>query len=106
MSVYAIVEVGSLQYKVANNQKIEVQKVDAKKDKTYKIDKVLFIKDGKDVSVGSPYINGAYVLCEVLEEFRLDKLVSYKYKRRKSSKWKRGHRQDMCVLKVKEIKVE
>jgi large subunit ribosomal protein L21 len=106
MSAYAIVELGGLQHKVAANQQIEVQKVNAKKDKTFKIDKVLFIKNGKDISIGNPYIKGASVLCDVLKEFRADKLIAYKYKRRKSSKHKIGHRQDMCLLRVKEIKVE
>ena len=106
MSVYAILEIGGLQYKVTDNQELEVQKVEAKKDKTFKIDKILLIKDGKKVSVGTPYVKGASVLFEVLREFKGEKLVSYKYKRRKSSKHKKGHRQAMCLLKVKEIKAE
>jgi large subunit ribosomal protein L21 len=106
MSSYAIVEIGGLQYKLGDNEKVEVGKVQAKKDKTYKADKVLLIKDGKKVSVGAPYIKGASVTFEVLREFKGEKTVSYKYKRRKSSKHKKGHRQQMCLLKVKEIKAE
>lgn len=104
MSMYAIAEIAGLQYKVTSGQEITTQKVDAKKDKTFRTDRVLFVKDGKKVSVGSPFVKGASVVCEVLKEFRGKKTVSYKYKRRKSSKWKKGHRQDMCLLKVKEIK--
>lgn len=106
MSTYAIVEIAGLQYKVANGQQFQTQKVHAKKDKTYKTDKVLFVKDGKKISVGSPYVKNASVTCELVGEFRGEKTISYKYKRRKSSKHKKGHRQDMCLLKVKEIKVE
>lgn len=106
MSSYAIVEIAGLQYKVANGQQFQTQKVHVKKDKTYKADKVLFIKDGKKISVGSPYVKGAAVTCEVISQMRGEKTIAYKYKRRKSSKHKKGHRQDLCLLKVKEIKTE
>lgn len=106
MSMYAIAEIAGLQYKAIKGQELETQKVDFKKDKSFKIDKVLMIKDGKKVLIGTPYVKGASVLCEVLKEFRGEKTVAYKYKRRKSFHWKKGNRQGMCLLKVKEINVE
>lgn len=106
MSSYAIVEIAGFQYKVSKGQELETQKVDFKKDKTFKADKVLLAKDGKKVLIGTPFIKGASVLCEVLKEFRGVKTVAYKYKRRKSFHWKKGNRQAMCLLKVKEINAE
>ena len=106
MSIYAIAEIEGLQYKIAKDQVFEVKRVIAKKDKTFTTNKVLLVKDGKKVSVGSPYIKGASLKCEVLKDFRGKKVIAYKYKRRKGFDWKKGHRQNMSLLKVKQIKVE
>ena len=103
MSTYAIAEIAGLQYKITNGQEFQTQKVIAKKDKIFQTDKVLFLNDGKKILVGSPYVKGASVICEVLKEFRGEKTIAYKYRKRKSSRWKKGHRQDMCILRVKEI---
>jgi len=102
--MYAIVETGSKQYKVAKNDTIEVEKLDHKKAKEVKLDRVLFISDKKDSTIGSPYIKGAHVVCEVVGEKRAKKVISFKYRRRRaSSKKKIGHRQNYVVLKVKDI---
>ncbi len=104
--MYAIIETGSKQYKVAKNDTIEVEKLDIKKAKEIKLDKVLFISDKKDVSLGNPYIKGAHVICDILGEKRAKKVISFKYRRRHaSSKRKVGHRQNYVTLKVKEIVV-
>ena len=104
MSSYAVVEIAGLQYKVTKGQEVDVQRVLSNKDKVFKADKVLMIKDGKDVTIGSPYVKGASVTCELVRDFLADKVISYKYKRRKDSHWKKGHRQRMSLLKVTEIK--
>src|SRR3989338_639100 len=102
--MYAIIETGSKQYKVAKNDTIEVEKLDMGKAKEIKLDKVLFISDKKDTAIGSPYIKGAHVVCDYLGETRAKKVISFKYRRRHaSSKKKIGHRQNYVTLKVKEI---
>ena len=102
--MYAIVETGSKQYKVEKNDTIEVEKLELGKAKEVKLDKVLFISDKKDTTLGDPYIKGAHVLCDVLGEKRDKKVISFKYRRRHaSSKKKIGHRQGYVILKVKEI---
>ena len=104
--MYAIVETGSKQYKVSKNDTIEVEKLDIKKGKEVKLDKVLLISDKKDATIGSPYIKGAHVLCDLAGEKRAKKVISFKYRRRHaSSKKKIGHRQGYTMLKVKEINV-
>ncbi len=105
MSIYAIAVISGLQYKLTKGQQFEAGRVCPDKDRIFKTDKVLLVHDGKKVSVGVPYVKGASVVCEVLKEFRGKKIIAYKYRKRKSSKWKRGHRQQMCLLKVKEITV-
>jgi len=106
MSSYTVVEIAGLQYKVTKGQEVETQRVLSNKDKAFKADKVLMIKDGKDVIIGSPYVKGASVTCELVRDFLADKVISYKYKRRKDTHWKKGHRQRMSLLKVTEIKTE
>lgn len=102
--MYAIVETGSKQYKVSKGDTIEVEKLGLKKEKEVKLDKVLLISDKKDVTLGKPYIKGAHIVCDAVEEKRAKKVISFRYRRRHaSSKKKIGHRQGYVVLKVKEI---
>ena len=104
--MYAVIETGSKQYKVAKDDIILVERLEVPESKTLKLDDVLLVKDGNSVRVGSPYLKGAVVTCEVLDEVRGDKLLAYKYKKRKSSKKKIGHRQDLLKLRVKSIEVK
>jgi large subunit ribosomal protein L21 len=101
--MYAVVETGSKQYKVAKDDIILVEKLPHKGSGQVKLDKVLLAKDGNTVHVGTPYLKGSHVTCDVLGEVRGDKLIAFKYKRRKSERKKIGHRQDLLKLKVKSI---
>lgn len=104
--MYAVIETGSKQYKVAKDDIIFVEKLHAKEGGTLKLDKVLLAKDGNSVHVGTPYLKGAHVNCEVMGIVRDDKIIAFKYKKRKSEKKKIGHRQDLLKLKVKSIEVK
>ena len=102
--MYAIVETGSKQYKVSEGDVLAVELLDSKKTKEVKLGNVLFVSDKKEVKIGSPYIKGASVLCDIVEEKQGPKVISFKYRRRHgSSRRKKGHRQKYSVLKVKEI---
>lgn len=102
--MYAIVETGSKQYKVAKGDVLEVERLSSKEGKDIKLDKVLLLSDKEELSVGTPYVKGASIVCEVLGEKRGQKTISFKYRRRHaSSKKKIGHRQNYTVLKVKDI---
>jgi len=101
--MYAVIETGGKQYKVAKNDVILIDLIGAKEGGETKISKVLLLHDGNSIHVGNPHIKGAHVVCEVLEHVRGDKSVSFKYRKRKSSKRKVGHRQELLMLKIKEI---
>ncbi len=102
--MYAVIETGSKQYRIKENDEIEVEKMDVEPGTDLKLDKVLFFTDGKDVRIGCPYLENINVLAEVRQHQRGRKLVSFKYRRRKSSRWKKGHRQELTLLRIKEIK--
>lgn len=104
--MYAIVETGSKQYRVAKGDVLDVERLDAQPGKAVKLDKVLLYSKAKSVEIGTPYIKGAKVVCDVVSHFRAEKVIAFKYRRRKSSRSKKGHRQEMTRLKVSEIEVE
>ncbi len=101
--MYAVIETGGKQYKVAKNDILVIDTIDVKKGGEAKISKVLLLHEGTTTHVGNPHVKGAHVICEVLGGFRGEKSVSFKYRKRKSSKKKIGHRQELLRLKVKEI---
>jgi len=102
--VYAIVESGSKQYKVSKGDLLEIERAGFKEGKDVKLDKVLFISEKKETSIGKPYIKGASIVCEVVGEKLGKKTISFRYRRRHgSSKKKIGHRQGYTVLKIKQI---
>ena len=105
MASYAIVETGSKQYRVEPKGVIEIERLKLPEGgKEVCLEKVLLVSNGKDVQVGNPLVKGASVVCELLKEFRAPKVISFRFRRRKNSRRKKGHRQDLLRLLVKEIK--
>ncbi len=104
--MYAVIEVGAKQYSVKKDDIIEVEKFDTEKGKEVSLDKVLLYSDGKRIEIGQPYLKDAVVKAEVLGHIKADKVISYKYRRRKSSDWKKGHRQKLVSLKIKALEIK
>ena len=104
--MYAVIETGSKQYKVAKDDIILVEKLPFKEGSPLILDKVLMAKEGNSLHIGTPYLKGSHVTCEVIGPVRVDKLIAYKYKKRKSEKKKIGHRQSLLRLKVKSIDIK
>lgn len=101
--MYAIIEIGGTQHKVKEGDTIEVNRVDIKEGDSICVDKVLLISNDSNVDIGRPYISNAKVTCSVLSNFKGDKLIAYKWRRRKGYHRKVGHRQPLTKLIVKEI---
>lgn len=104
--MWAIIETGGKQYRVEPEEKIEVEKIEAEKDSTIKLDKVLFVSkdaEGKDVLVGQPYVEKATVEALVLGDIKGDKVTIFKYKPKKRYRVKKGHRQIFTQLQIKKI---
>lgn len=102
--MYAIIESGGKQYRIEPEWKIAVEKLDLEKGQEVTLDKVLLV-GGDECKVGSPYVEGASVKAEVLEQVRGKKVIVFKRRRRKDSKCKHGHRQDYTMLLIKEINI-
>jgi len=103
--MYAIIEVGAKQYNVKKGDIVEVEKLDAKEGKEISLENVLLVVKEKKAEIGQPYLKTAKVKAEVLGEIKGDKTVSFKYRRRKSSHWSKGHRQKLTRLKITEIEL-
>lgn len=100
--MYAIIETGGKQYYINKNSKLYVEKLPNKPGEEISLDNVLMI-GGEDRKIGTPYVEGAKVIAEVLAQTRAPKVLVFKRRRRKDSKTMHGHRQDCTVLRIKEI---
>ncbi len=102
--MYAVIETGGKQYRVSEGSTIKVERLEAEVGNTIEISQVLAIGKDEGISVGRPVLENAAVVAEVINHARGKKVIAYKYKRRKDSDRKVGHRQDYTELKIKEIK--
>jgi len=101
--MYAIIEVGAKQYRVEKDDVLDVDRQITPQGKELSLDKVLLVSKDKKVEVGQPYLKETKVKALVLGHLKGEKIVSFKYRRRKASHWKKGHRQLLTRLKIKEI---
>ena len=102
--MYAVVETGGKQYRVAAGDKLEIEKLPVEAGQPYTFDKVLMVNNDGTVQVGAPTVEGASVDAAVVEHIRGDKVVAFKFKRRKGYRKKKGHRQSLSVVEIKGIK--
>ena len=101
--MYAIIETGGKQYKVAEGDIITVEKLGVAEGSEVVFDKVLVVSNDQAVTVGAPYVAGATVAANVLGEGKAKKVIVYKYKPKKHSHKKRGHRQPFTKLQIAKI---
>jgi large subunit ribosomal protein L21 len=102
-NMYAVIQTGGKQYRVANGDVITVEKLDGEAGSTLAIEPVLMVNDGKNTQVGTPIVEGAAVTAEVVEQTRGKKIVVFKKKRRQGYQRTRGHRQELTVLRVVDV---
>lgn len=101
--MFAVIKTGGKQYKVAPNDVIKVEKLDGEAGAKIDLVEVLMVGDDKGVKVGSPMLAGMVVTAEILEQTRAAKIIVFKKKRRQNYRRKKGHRQELTVLRVLEI---
>jgi large subunit ribosomal protein L21 len=101
--MFAVVKTGGKQYKVAEGDVIQVEKLPAEKGKTVELSEVLMLCNQGNVTVGAPFVQGAKVAAEVVAQDRTGKLIVFKKKRRQNYRRKKHHRQEFTVLKITAI---
>ncbi|MDW3204698.1 MAG: 50S ribosomal protein L21 [Alphaproteobacteria bacterium] len=104
--MFAVVKTGGKQYRVAKDDVIRVEKLDAEAGETVILDEVLMVSDENGAKTGTPLLEGAAVEAEVVEQTRNKKIIIYKKKRRQNYRRKKGHRQQVTVLKVVDISLD
>ena len=101
--MYAVIRTGGKQYKVAKDDVIIVEKLDAEAGGTVELTEVLMLGGESGARVGAPTVPGALVKATVLSQQRGEKVIVFKKRRRKNSRRKNGHRQAQTVLRIADI---
>ena len=101
--MYAVIRTGGKQYRVTENDVIQVEKLTAEKGSVVELADVMMIGDGGKTTVGAPLVAGAKVIADVVDQVRAAKILVFKKKRRKNYRRLRGHRQDLTVLRITDI---
>ena len=101
--MFAVIKTGGKQYKVAPNDVLRVEKLAGEPGDLVELGAVLAIGGEAGTTLGAPFVEGAMVAAEVIEQGRADKIIVFKKKRRKNHRRRNGHRQHETVLRVTEI---
>ncbi|MCB1547105.1 MAG: 50S ribosomal protein L21 [Hyphomicrobiaceae bacterium] len=101
--MYAVIKTGGKQYRVAAEDVLEVEKVVGDAGSTVEFTDVLMVAGSGAPKVGTPLVAGAKVTAEIVEQGRGPKVISFKKRRRKNSRRKRGHRQLLTTVRIKDI---
>ena len=102
--MFAVIRTGGKQYRVAQGDVIAVEKLPGEPGATIELGEVLMLGEGADAKAGAPLVAGASVSAELVEHRRADKIIVFKKKRRQNYRRKNGHRQNLTVLKITDIK--
>ena len=101
--MYAVIETGGKQYRVEVGTELEVELLDVEPGKTITLERVLLIADGDEAAIGRPLVADAEVSAEVVRQTRGEKVISFKYRPKARSRVKKGHRQELTVLRISDI---
>jgi large subunit ribosomal protein L21 len=101
--MYAVIRTGGKQYRVAKDDVLSVEKLDGEAGAEVEFTEVLMIGGDGEVKVGRPTLTGAKVTAELVEQTRGPKLIAFKKRRRKNSRRKKGHRQDLTTVRITNI---
>jgi large subunit ribosomal protein L21 len=103
--MYAVIETGGKQYRVEVGTELEVELLDAEPGQAITLDRVLLVADGDESAIGTPLVADAAVSAEVVRQTRGEKLISFKYRPKARSRVKKGHRQDLMILRITDVRL-
>jgi large subunit ribosomal protein L21 len=101
--MYAVIEISGKQQIVRADEILKVDRLSANAGESVTVNKVLALGEGENMTFGDPFVTGASVIFEVLENRKDKKVIVFKKKRRKRYEVKKGHRQHLSIIKVKQI---
>ncbi|MBI2345002.1 50S ribosomal protein L21 [Candidatus Dependentiae bacterium] len=99
---YSIVQIGAHQYQAIEGKTVAIEKIDGQAGDSVQFDQVLIRKDNQDIQIGAPFVKAA-VKATIVKQMKGPKIVILRYKRRKKSRVKKGHRQPMTVIRFESI---
>ena len=102
--MFAVIKTGGKQYKVQKDDKILVEKLEGEEGAKVTLDEVLMVVDGKTSKIGEPLVKGAKVEASIVTQTRGPKITVFKKKRRQNYRRKKGHRQDLTMIQITNIK--
>ena len=101
--MYAVIETGGKQYRVEVGTELEVELLDAEAGTSLNVERVLLVADGDNASIGRPLVTNGSVAAEVLRRDRGPKLINFKYGPKTRRRVKKGHRQELTILRISDI---
>ncbi|MEM5492638.1 50S ribosomal protein L21 [Hoeflea sp. AS16] len=101
--MFAVIKTGGKQYRVAANDVLTIEKLEGAAGDSVEFTEILMVGEGAGATVGTPFVEGAMVVAEVVEQGRARKVLAFKKRRRQNSKRIRGHRQHQTVVKITDI---
>ena len=102
--MFAVIKTGGKQYKVQKDDKLLVEKLEGEEGSKVTLDEVLMVADEKASKVGEPLVKGAKVEASIVSQTRGPKITVFKKKRRQNYRRKKGHRQDLTLIQITNIK--
>ena len=103
--MYAVIETGGKQYRVEVGTELEVDLLEAEPGQEITLDRVLLVADGDESAIGRPVVADAAVSAEVVRQARGDKVISFKYRPKARRRVKKGHRQELTILRVTDVRL-
>jgi large subunit ribosomal protein L21 len=103
--MYAVIETGGKQYRVEVGTELEVELLEAEPGDNITLDRVLLVADGDESTIGRPVVADAAVEAEVVRRERGDKVISFKYRPKARRRVKKGHRQELMILRITDVKL-
>jgi len=103
--MYAVIESGGKQYRVEVGTELEVDLLDAEPGQEIKLERVLLVADGDESAIGTPVVADAAGSAEVVRQTRGEKLISFKYRPKARTRVKKGHRQELTILRITDVRL-
>jgi large subunit ribosomal protein L21 len=103
--MYAVIETGGKQYRVEVGTELEVELLDVEPGSDITLDRILLVADGEEAAIGRPLVTDAVVSAQVLRQARGEKLIAFKYRPKARRRVKKGHRQELTVLRVTDVRL-